>query len=877
VHKFKTTLILCCTSIVCGILAFSTSSVSASSMPSTLRLNTLSSDESQLTNKHQQSDDTADTIELIEQIQSQPPTLDLTFEEEDGILFTGSNESASHLYESGKYIIDILKESYVGGTYVARGMEDFLIEINTERTDGSTEYSQGFVFRRSDDDNLYRFWVNSNGTFSLDKFVGNEENLLLDDTIESYSSSRWKRTKLGLLVQGSKITMLVDDQIMAQVNDASLAEGDLALVAKSSSDGPVQISFDNLKMWDLSDDSAESDATQDSNTDADRGEHSDKASLIAEIRELDPTLYFDFTTDMDGRWSEYEVEGAISKVDNGRYILGRNEESLTAWQEAEFVAGDFLAEFDANLKGETPGQAYGLFFRYIDPSNFYRYRVSGIGTYSVDKMMNDEWYNIIPWTESPVIKRGLDKTNRLGVMAIDSEFILTVNGEVLSSFEDDSLEFGDIALTISSFEEPNVSVAFDNLTYWNLQSLDARLLISGLDITDLSLSTLLELGDEYYRSNHNEDALALFNQALRFDPSSVEALVGRGNALRLDDDEAGALRDFEKALEIDSDYAPAYRGLAFLANGDGNTEAALQYIESAIESDRSYAFAYYTKGYIYNGQGNIEAALANYDRAIDLDQNNSNLHAYRGSFYADQQNWIAASGDITRAIQLNPFSSYAYYEKSISLLNEIFFTSPDNAYEKNEAALKYINKAIAISPNRSHYYATRGAAFFEMGDFDKAITNYEKSITMGYETAYSYQYLGFSYEEKGQYRAALNNFKKSIRLEPDNRSVSFGIARAYDELNQRQDAYDAYLQFLDSDRRDSWFTRHACDRANSLHLSVNGLLSVFSRAPCTRFPQEYSPSQPDYTQGGQDQNCQSWDENCDGQLSSYERAAAGTR
>jgi len=843
----------------------------------------LSSVNSHAAKSLQQQDESTNTIKQLEEIRSQSPTLDSNSREENDFLSKNSDEDISRYYERGKYIIDIHENNLSGGSYVTKDTNNFFVEVDTQRMDGSTEYSQGFYFRHSDKNNFYAFLVKSDGSFSLNKFVNGEVNSLINDKIKSFGSSRWKRTKLGVLVQDDSISLLIDNKIAAQVTDGSLAEGDIALIAASHEDGPVQISFDNLKMWELSANIVAGDTSEDASPAADQSDLPSKSFLLSNIKELDPTLQFDFSTDMDGRWATYDGDKSSLRFKNGEYVLSLKEKDLFFWQTAEFVAGDFLAEFDASLDSGAPEQVYGLIFRYVDQDNFYRYLVSGDGSYSVYKLMNDEWYDIIPWTESPVIKTGLDKTNRLGVMAVDSEFILIANGEVLSSFEDDSFEFGDIALTISSDEEPNVSVAFDNLTYWNLHGLDARLLIANLDITDLSLSTLLELGDEYYLSNDNEDALTLFNQALKLDPRSVEALVGRGNALRRDDDEAGAFRDFEKAIEIDSDYAPAYRGLAFLADGNGNTEAALQYIESAIESDRSYAFAYYTKGYIYNQQGNIEAARANYDQAIALDPNNSHLYFYRGSFYLGQNDLIMALNDFNSATKLNPYNNLAYGGRGRVILSDIRASNPANANERYRDALQEINKASSLYTGEIAYYINRGVIFADLGAYEKAIANYEQAISLNPEDELVHKNLATAYHEKGDYRSAVASLKRQIKLTPRKAIAYHDLAISYESLNNRQEAYDNYLRFLELDRSDTQFTRYACDRANSLHTWLaKDLVSVlFSglTAPCKRFPSEYVPSQPDYTQdnNGCTSSFGNADGNCDGALDSYEIRVGGGR
>lgn len=105
---------------------------------------------------------------------------------------------------------------------------------------------------------------------------------------------------------------------------------------------------------------------------------------------------------------------------------------------------------------------YGLLVRYVDRANFYAFWISSDGMYAVQKLLSDDWVDLVEWTESPVVREG-DRTNILRVECEGSEIRFVVNDELLTAVEDSSFAMGDVGLAAGSFDEPGVVVHFDNL------------------------------------------------------------------------------------------------------------------------------------------------------------------------------------------------------------------------------------------------------------------------------------------------------------------------------------------------------------------------------------------------------------------------------
>ena len=82
--------------------------------------------------------------------------------------------------------------------------------------------------------------------------------------------------------------------------------------------------------------------------------------------------------------------------------------------------------------------------------------------------------------------------------------------------------------------------------------------------------------------------------------------------------------------------------------------------------------------------------------------------------------------------------SQSNYELGLKKYNE----------EANEQAIEFFNKSIVTEENLTETYMMRGAAFIQLGLYDKAIADLEKSITLGSTNHMTFTYMGRAYASK---------------------------------------------------------------------------------------------------------------------------------
>ena len=83
-----------------------------------------------------------------------------------------------------------------------------------------------------------------------------------------------------------------------------------------------------------------------------------------------------------------------------------------------------------------------------------------------------------------------------------------------------------------------------------------------------------------------------------------------------------------------------------------------------------------------------------------------------------------------------------------------------------DKAIQDFNKAIELNPVFVDAFFARGIAYSGIGDFDKAIQDYNRAIGSNTEFVDAYYNRGNAYFNKGDYDSAIKDYNKAIELNP---------------------------------------------------------------------------------------------------------------
>lgn len=125
-----------------------------------------------------------------------------------------------------------------------------------------------------------------------------------------------------------------------------------------------------------------------------------------------------------------------------------------------------------------------------------------------------------------------------------------------------------------------------------------------------------------YSLKNDRIAIDYFNNALRIDPESKEALYAMAMFYQESGDYHAALDYYQKILQIDPEnkfaiYNSGYIELVY----NKNFSAARDHFSQVIEIDPEYADAYYNMGYCFELENNLEEARKYYNYTLQVYSN----------------------------------------------------------------------------------------------------------------------------------------------------------------------------------------------------------------------------------------------------------------
>ncbi|MGD0629655.1 MAG: tetratricopeptide repeat protein [Terracidiphilus sp.] len=273
----------------------------------------------------------------------------------------------------------------------------------------------------------------------------------------------------------------------------------------------------------------------------------------------------------------------------------------------------------------------------------------------------------------------------------------------------------------------------------------------------------------YDKRKNVADAIALFNDVLKQDPSFALAQAGlcRADFLQYRVTRAAGLLDearsaCNRAIAIDPNLAPPYCTLARIDAVAGNTALATSEVEKALQLDPRSAEAYGVQSEVFEAEGRGNDAIASVQKAIDL--------------APDYWRWQVALGNY-------------------------FYTGG-----KLEEAAEQYRKAVALTPDNATALLDLGLASLQLGQYDDALNNLQKSA-QAEPSFFAYSSLSEVLTAQGKFADAVAMSKKALDLDPTNYVAWGNLASAYlwnpGGHNQAMDAYKKAIELAEAARKET--------------------------------------------------------------------------
>jgi tetratricopeptide (TPR) repeat protein len=217
---------------------------------------------------------------------------------------------------------------------------------------------------------------------------------------------------------------------------------------------------------------------------------------------------------------------------------------------------------------------------------------------------------------------------------------------------------------------------------------------------------------------HHDEAIRVFEEALRLDPDSFVALDGMANALAVQGKKEEAVRQYEKALRIKPFYSPSHLSLGLLLKSMGREKEANVHFKLAQQHPMNTAATLHAVAKVCYDQGLMEEAVTNFNKALDLDPMDATIHLNLGMALVSLKRQAEAQRHYAEAVRLDPNLAEAHFRLGFELGRQ----------GKDAEAMGHFAESVRLKPEFIEARVNLGVALMHQGRNEEAIQNFQEVL-----------------------------------------------------------------------------------------------------------------------------------------------------
>ena len=237
----------------------------------------------------------------------------------------------------------------------------------------------------------------------------------------------------------------------------------------------------------------------------------------------------------------------------------------------------------------------------------------------------------------------------------------------------------------------------------------------------------LSLGALYFQRGYLEQAEVSFQQALRDDPASAEAIYGIGSVYLNQNQNVEAREMFERCVKLKANYPDTLPD------------------------------AWNNLGVLATREGHVDASMASFQQALELNPRHLLALDNLGNAYRAQKRWDDARTVLESALKVAPEDAEANYS-----LGMVFAQTGDNG-----KAYKYLQRALKARPNYPEALNNLGVLYVVTQRRDEAVTSFEQCIRVAPAFDQAYLNLARVYALEGARDKARSVLLDLLKQHPD--------------------------------------------------------------------------------------------------------------
>ncbi len=253
----------------------------------------------------------------------------------------------------------------------------------------------------------------------------------------------------------------------------------------------------------------------------------------------------------------------------------------------------------------------------------------------------------------------------------------------------------------------------------NIPRTDAERLARALPFPNAKFSlevsrNYLSLGSLYFQHGYLDQAESSFQQALRDDPSSAEALYGIGSVYINQNKNAAAREIFERVVKLQANYPDtlpdAWNNLGVIATREGRSADSVGCFQQALRLNPHHQLALDNLGNAYRLLKRWEDARTTYERALEISHEDAEANYGLGMVFAQSDDTAHAYEYLQRALQSRPV-----YPEALNNLGVLYLRM-----DRRAEAVASFERCIRAAPTFDQAYLNLARVYALEGSRDKA-------------------------------------------------------------------------------------------------------------------------------------------------------------
>lgn len=300
-----------------------------------------------------------------------------------------------------------------------------------------------------------------------------------------------------------------------------------------------------------------------------------------------------------------------------------------------------------------------------------------------------------------------------------------------------------------------------------------------------------DLGMAYHKLTKIQEAQPLLESVFRKDPTNLVAarFLGEIAAYQGDWDKARSL--YEYVLSREPRNAPALVGLGTCLVALGKDEEALSPLRESLEIDPGMTDAYFQLGKALRKLGRSEEALHEMelfqsirDRDHVLPTFVSANQALQGEYWKTCEKLLKENKESEAIDYMSSVAAGAHVQVNVLYLVGTLY----HVLQRNEDAIRLLNKAAQISPNDADIAAFLGRVYLSEGNYEQSEAALKRALEIRPQDQLALVSMGELQFAKGQWAEAARYFDESRARDL---STLLLMCDAYMRAGNREKAHQA--------------------------------------------------------------------------------------